>query len=153
MISVEDFNGRWLVHYFDLLLPLLTRYQDTVAMHVPVQSASNRILELMRRHYRIEDVECCLTTLKKQAPRLRISSSFMVGFPGETHTEFTLTNKFLKNMCFWYVLVFKYSERPQVESLTFENKVSEINKLLRMWHLEITQAFLVLSRMFKVGRL
>jgi len=148
-IYIEAFNPRWLVNYFDTLLPILVKYQDRLDIHIPIQSASERILGLMKRGYHIEDVERCLLALKLSAPRLKVSSAVIVGFPGETNEDFLKTKRFIMNLNFVYVLIFKYSKRPHTETSSFKNDVWGVTKLMRMWHLELFQTIIVLTYLMR----
>jgi tRNA-2-methylthio-N6-dimethylallyladenosine synthase len=87
--------------------PRICRY-----LHVPVQSASNRILELMNRGYTIEEYKEFIERVRTYLPDATIASDIIVGFPTETESDFALTADLLRWARFKNCFVFKYSERP-----------------------------------------
>ena len=66
-------------------------------LHLPVQSGSNRILELMKRKHTVETYIAKINKLKKVRPNISISSDFIVGFPGETEEIFACNRFNLSN--------------------------------------------------------
>ncbi|KPJ67430.1 MAG: hypothetical protein AMJ43_04000 [Coxiella sp. DG_40] len=81
-------------------------------LHLPVQSGSNRILALMRRRYTIEEYKETIYKLRKVRPNISITSDFIVGFPGETESDFELTMELVKEINFDASFSFIYSSRP-----------------------------------------
>lgn len=125
-LRIIDFNPRWLIRYFDLLLPLLKQHQHKIAsLSMPVQSGSNRILKLMKRHYTIEEINLCFATLKAEIPNLIINTHFIVGFPGETENDFHLTREFAKSMDFGRISIHPYNDRPGTLSTKMQDKVPD----------------------------
>ena len=60
-------------------------------LHLPVQSGSNKILEKMKRNYTVDIFLESVERIKAFRPDLRVSSDFIVGFPGETKEDFEET--------------------------------------------------------------
>jgi len=91
-------------------------YKDTPKLvsflHLPVQSGSNKILNLMKRSYTIEDYQSIIEKLITARPNIQISSDFIVGFPGESEIDFQKTMMFIKNINFDMSFSFIYSNRP-----------------------------------------
>lgn len=124
-IRIIDLNPRWLIQYFDELLPLFKKNSDRLAyLSMPVQSASNQILRRMRRPYRIEDIERCFHELRENIPGLVINTHFIVGFPGETDRDFGLTETFARSFDFGRISIHPYNDRPGTESSGMPDKVS-----------------------------
>ena len=81
-------------------------------LHLPVQSGSDRILELMKRNYRSADYIETVRRLREARPDLSLSSDFIVGFPGETERDFDSTMELIETLRFDGAFSFIYSPRP-----------------------------------------
>jgi tRNA-2-methylthio-N6-dimethylallyladenosine synthase len=81
-------------------------------LHLPVQSGSDRILELMKRSYRSADYIETVAQLRNARPNLSLSSDFIVGFPGETERDFDATMDLIDTVRFDASFSFIYSPRP-----------------------------------------
>lgn len=79
--------------------------------HVPLQSGSDKQLAAMRRRYRRSLYEARVQSIKTAMPHACIGCDVIVGFPGETETDFLETYEFLQNLDISYLHVFTYSER------------------------------------------
>ena len=98
---------------------------------VPIQSGSQRILNLMKRPYKISDVTKKIKKIRKFNKKLKINTHVIVGFPGETKEDFLKTMEVLSSGIFDRVKVFMYNERPKTEAINFDGKVSKDVKLKR----------------------
>ena len=67
-------------------------------IHLPVQSGSNKILRSMNRKHNIEDYLKLIKKLKKINSKIKFSSDFIIGYPGETEEDFNATLKLLKDI-------------------------------------------------------
>ena len=104
--------------------------------HIPLQSGSNKILGLMRRRYRKELYQEKVNLIKTYMPHASVGVDVIVGFPGETDSEFKETYDFLHNLDISYLHVFTYSERDNTHALSISPVVPvsvrhERNKTLR----------------------
>jgi threonylcarbamoyladenosine tRNA methylthiotransferase MtaB len=99
--------------------------------HIPIQSGSDRILELMNRRYHRADYLELVKTITRRIPDAAITSDVMVGFPGETETDFEDTYNLIKQLRFFDLHVFKYSPRPGTPAANQEQQVSESEKQKR----------------------
>ena len=81
-------------------------------LHVPAQSGSNRMLELMKRGYTVEQYREMLACIREEIPSAAVTSDFIVGFCGETEEDFALTCDLVRESHFKNSFIFKYSERP-----------------------------------------
>ena len=81
-------------------------------LHLPVQSGSDRILALMKRTYTARDYVEKVRRLRAARPDLSLSSDFIVGFPGETDTDFEATMDLIDEVGFDTSFSFIYSARP-----------------------------------------
>jgi tRNA-2-methylthio-N6-dimethylallyladenosine synthase len=87
---------------------------DTVSpyFHVPAQSGSDRILKLMRRGYTSGQYREMLDRIRRAVPGAAVTSDFIVGFCGETESEFEETLELVRQARFKNSFIFKYSPRP-----------------------------------------
>ncbi len=96
----------------DLLSLMASSDRICKHVHIPLQSASDRILRAMRRRYRVRHYAGRLETARRLMPWASIGADVMVGFPGETERDFAATRQFVTDMPFTYLHVFPYSTRP-----------------------------------------
>ncbi|MFM7637333.1 MAG: tRNA (N(6)-L-threonylcarbamoyladenosine(37)-C(2))-methylthiotransferase MtaB [Crocinitomicaceae bacterium] len=91
--------------------------------HIPLQSGSNAMLKAMRRKYERELYAERVETIKKNNPDCCIGVDVIVGFPGETDEEFSITVDFLKELDISYLHVFTYSERANTTAVKMGDSV------------------------------
>ena len=105
-------------------------------LHLPVQSGSNRILELMKRKHTVEAYIGKIKNLKKVRPNISISSDFIVGFPGETEDDFKQTLSLIETIGFDQSFSFIFSSRPQTPAAAIQDTTSYDEKLDRLKRLQ-----------------
>ena len=93
-------------------------------LHVPLQSGSDTILRAMRRPYSSAEYLDLLHRAVAAVPGIGLGADVMVGFPGETETDFQATADLIRESPLGYLHVFQYSERRQVASARIQDKVS-----------------------------
>jgi tRNA-2-methylthio-N6-dimethylallyladenosine synthase len=108
-------------------------------IHLPVQSGSNRILELMNRGYTVEEYIKKINQLRKLVPQISITSDVIVGFPGETPKDYQETIDMMEKIRFDSLFSFKYSEREGTAAQKLKGKVEEDVKLMRLEKLQMLQ--------------
>jgi tRNA-2-methylthio-N6-dimethylallyladenosine synthase len=81
-------------------------------LHLPVQSGSDRVLALMRRHHTIVEYRDKVRRLREVRPNISLTSDFIVGFPGETERDFAATMRLAEELQFDGSFSFLYSPRP-----------------------------------------
>ena len=127
-------------HPLDMTEDLIEVYQYVPQLvsqlHLPVQSGSNRILEKMKRNYTIDIFTEAVNKIKSYRPDLRVSSDFIVGFPGETEKDFNETMDLVNEIKFDSSFSFIYSKRPgtpasKLEDLTSIEEKKERLKILQ----------------------
>ncbi|MBT4710545.1 MAG: tRNA (N6-isopentenyl adenosine(37)-C2)-methylthiotransferase MiaB [Alphaproteobacteria bacterium] len=101
------------------------------ALHLPVQSGSDRILAAMNRRHRADDYFRTIDALRIARPGMAISSDFIVGFPGETDDEFQATLDLVDHVQFAGAYSFKYSPRPGTPAADLD-QVPEAVKTARL---------------------
>lgn len=127
-IAVSEFNpqGLFMGNIYSALSSEKICY-----ITIPVQSGSQKILNKMRRPYNLNSVIEKVSEIKKNNPNLKINTHLIVGFPGESETDFQKTLSIVKSGLFDRIKVFKYSDRPNTDASKFSNKVSEKIKIKR----------------------
>ena len=115
-------------------LPKLMPY-----LHLPIQSGSDKILKAMNRRHNSSDYLRIVEKLQQANPDLRMSSDFIVGFPGETDEDFKATLDVVNKVKYIQAFSFKYSRRPGTPAAIMPNQVEEKVKKER---LEILQDLL-----------
>ncbi len=80
--------------------------------HMPLQSASDRILAAMHRWYRAEHYARRVELIRECLPHAALGADVITGFPGETEEDHTATLRFIEERSFTYLHVFSYSLRP-----------------------------------------
>jgi threonylcarbamoyladenosine tRNA methylthiotransferase MtaB len=80
--------------------------------HVPLQSASDRILRLMNRRYWTRQYAERILAVRESIPDCGIGADAMVGFPGETTEDHAASLRFIESLPFTYLHIFPYSARP-----------------------------------------
>ena len=111
-------------------------YRDTPELvdflHLPVQSGSNRILNLMKRGNTSEEYKERIASLKIVRPNLTVSSDFIVGFPNETDQDFQETMDLINHIGFDTSYSFIYSQRPGTPASDMPDDVSLATKKQRL---------------------
>jgi threonylcarbamoyladenosine tRNA methylthiotransferase MtaB len=91
--------------------------------HLPLQHASNRVLEQMRRPYTIESYDALVTTIQRRLPHAAIGADVIAGFPGESDEDFDRLARYLAVSPITHVHVFPYSDRPGTAAAGLGGKV------------------------------
>jgi len=146
--SLSTVNGiEWIrLHYLyphkfpdDLLLeiknnPKLCKYID-----IPFQHINNRILKQMRRGITSEETYALIARIRKVIPEVVIRTTFMVGFPGESETEYNEMYEFVEKMRFDRLGVFTYSHEDSThagivmeDTVSLEVKMQRLNELMEL---------------------
>ena len=105
--------------------------------HIPLQSGSDKMLNLMRRRYKRALYVSRVSKIKELMPHCCIGVDVIVGFPGETKEDFLETYHFLNELDISYLHVFTYSERANTPAADMEGQVEmrvrkDRNKKLRI---------------------
>src|SRR4051794_20707944 len=101
-------------------------------VHLPVQSGSTRVLDAMQRLYTRDQYLERISWMKAAKREISITSDIIVGFPGETESDFEETLSLLAEVEFDAIFGFKYSPRPNTPSLKLEDAISEEEKSRRL---------------------
>ena len=101
-------------------------------LHLPVQSGSDRILKAMKRNYTADSYREIIKKVKKIRPTIKVTSDFIVGFPGETHDEFLETMQLIEDIQFDSSFSFIYSPRPGTPASVLKDNVTKDEKKNRL---------------------
>ena len=93
-------------------------------LHLPIQSGSNKILKAMNRKHDIKHYLSVYEKLKNVNKDLKISSDFIIGYPGETEKDFQDTINFIKKIGFVNSYSFIFSPRPGTPAA--EKKINDV---------------------------
>ena len=94
-------------------------------MHLPLQSGSSRLLEVMNRHYTKEDYLLLVEKIRRAVPDISLTTDIIVGFPGETEEDFEETMDVVKKVKFDSAFTFIYSRRTGTPAAAMDNQVPE----------------------------
>ena len=94
-------------------------------LHLPVQAGSDRVLRAMNRSHTAESYLRLLERFRAARPDLALSGDFIVGFPGETDSEFEETLKLVDAVGYAQAFSFKYSPRPGTPAASMEGQVAK----------------------------
>ena len=114
-------------------------------IHLPIQSGSNKILNLMNRKHKVEDYIDVYERLKKINNKIEFSSDFIVGYPGETEKDFEETLKLVKNLKFLNSYSFIFSPRPGTTASNYD----QIDKKILKERLKVLQEILFNNQKIK----
>jgi len=115
--------------------PNISRY-----LHLPVQSGSNTVLSRMRRGYTREEYLAKLAYARDRVSGLAVSTDVIVGFPGESESEFEESLSLLQHVSFDQIFSFVYSARPGTDAFDMPDDVPQEEKKERLRRLMDLQA-------------
>jgi len=152
--------GVWVrLHYVypyphvDDVVPLMAEGKILPYLDVPFQHASSRILKLMKRPARAENVLARIRGWRKICPQIALRSTFITGFPGETETEFSELLEFLKEAQLDRVGCFAYSPVAGAAANALPDAVPDKVREERRGRLMQAQAAISAARLkAKIGR-
>ncbi len=138
-------DGLWRIRYttshpLDVDEELIAAHRDVKALmpflHLPVQSGSDGVLQRMNRRHTVADYLRIIDRLRTARPDLALSSDFIVGFPGESDSDFAATLKLVEGVGFAQAFTFKYSSRPGTPAADMADQIPEDVKDARLQQLQ-----------------
>ena len=105
-------------------------------VHLPVQSGSDRVLAAMKRGYTALEYRSIARRLRKARPDVSLTSDFIVGFPGETESDFLATLDLVRELEFDGSFSFVYSARPGTPASELPDDTPREEKLDRLQRLQ-----------------
>ena len=117
------------IEFTDELIDVVTSSSKVAPhLHIPLQSGSDRILNLMRRRYTGKEFREVIEKILSRNPDICIGTDVMVGFPGETKEDFESTKRLIEEIPFGYLHVFPYSPRKGTVASQMKDSVSSLEK-------------------------
>jgi len=117
----------------DKLLYTISEHQNICNyIHLPVQSGSNRILELMNRTYTIEHYLNLIERARKIIPGVSFSTDIIAGFPSESLEDHLMTIDIIRKVRYDGAYMFKYSPREGTKAYKMDDDVAEETKAKRL---------------------
>lgn len=107
--------------------------------HLSLQSGCNETLKRMNRRYNVEEFAHNCRILRKYYEHPALTTDVIVGFPGETEEEFCETRRFLQEINFYEIHLFKYSRRKGTKADLMPEQLSEKTKAERSRILDLDQ--------------
>lgn len=101
-------------------------------IHLPLQSGSNRVLQIMNRDYTREEYLEKIEQARSIDPHINITTDIIVGHPGETEKDFQKTLELMKRVKFGSIYVAQFSPRPDTLSASMDDHVPEEEKKRRL---------------------
>jgi tRNA-2-methylthio-N6-dimethylallyladenosine synthase len=101
-------------------------------LHLPLQAASNPVLERMERGYTVEQYAALVERLRAAVPGLALSTDIIVGFPGEEEADFRATHDFMAEIRYDSAFMFKYSAREGTKAYKWGETLPEEEKGRRL---------------------
>jgi len=145
-------------HPKDFRTPVISAMAEANAVcehvHLPLQSGSSRILKAMRRTYTRERYLALVDRLRDAVPDLALGTDIIVGFPGETESDFEQTLDVVEEVGFDSAFTFVYSPRAGTEAAEMIERVPDDVKRERMERLvEVVQRGAAARNAARVGRI
>ncbi|HEY2615450.1 MAG TPA: radical SAM protein [Chthoniobacterales bacterium] len=100
-------------------------------VHLPLQSGSNRILKAMHRIYTAEKYAQLVGKIRAARPGIAITTDIIVGFPGETESDYKATRDLVERLQFDNGFIFRYSPRRETPAATMLDQIDESVKEAR----------------------
>ena len=100
-------------------------------VHLPLQSGSNRILKAMHRTYTAEKYAQLVGKIRAARPGIAITTDIIVGFPGETDSDYKATRDLVEQLQFDNAFVFRYSPRRETPAAVMPDQIDESVKEAR----------------------
>jgi threonylcarbamoyladenosine tRNA methylthiotransferase MtaB len=101
-------------------------------VHIPLQSGSDEILQMMRRKYNKREFYNHITRIRTKIPHIAITTDIIVGFPGETTDHFEEMKQFIEQCAFSELHVFPYSKRSGTKAAMMSNQIHGVEKTRRV---------------------
>jgi tRNA-2-methylthio-N6-dimethylallyladenosine synthase len=115
-------------------------------VHLPVQSGSSAVLDRMQRLYSRDEYMRRIEWMKSAKRNISITTDIIVGFPGESESDFQQTLRLLEEVEYDSLFSFKYSKRPNTSALVLDDHIAEEEKTRRLTILQELQRAIQIRR-------
>ncbi len=137
----------------DAIIRTIAKHDNICSyIHLPVQSGSDRILELMNRSYTAEQYRSLVKRIKASIPGVALSTDIIAGFPTETEDDHRQTLELIQEIGYDGAYTFKYSPRENTKAWQMTDDVPEETKLRRLNEIiELQRSISLLSNRSLIG--
>ncbi len=111
-VRIGMLNPDFAYRYREELAEILQDDRFFTFLHIPIQSANNKVLEDMKRLYTIEEFEEAVNIIREKNPSLQLATDIICGFPTETPDQWDDTMNFIKRFGFDIINISKFYPRP-----------------------------------------
>lgn len=154
LMALEDLPMRWLRFITSHPAHLSQRIVDSMAssrklcpqLHLPVQSGSNKTIERMGREHTREQYLQKVESLRDAIPGIALSTDIIVGFPGESETDFEETLELCARIRFDSMFSFTYSQRKYAAASRWNDDVPHEVKIGRLMRLQEMQRLIQMQK-------
>lgn len=115
-----------------LIATIATHANICKYVHLPVQSGSDRILQLMNRTYSAAEYRALVSRIRRAIPNVSLSTDIIAGFPTETDEDQRMTMELIQEMEYDGAFTFKYSPRANTKAWHMGDSVPEETKIRRL---------------------
>ena len=138
----------------DHLLQVMTEHENICNyVHLPLQAGSDRILHRMNRTYTKAEFLTLVDSIRNFMPNCSISTDIIVGFPGETASEYEETLEVMNKVVFDRAFMFKYSSRPGTKAAEYTDQIDENIKQERLAQLiDLQQSHTLIANQHHIGK-
>ena len=138
----------------DHLLQVMTEHENICNyVHLPLQAGSDRILHRMNRTYTKAEFLTLVDSIRNFMPNCSISTDIIVGFPGETTSEYEETLEVMNKVVFDRAFMFKYSSRPGTKAAEYTDQIDENIKQERLAQLiDLQQSHTLIANQHHIGK-
>jgi tRNA A37 methylthiotransferase MiaB len=123
-VNLSHTHPEWLIKYKSEFIEIFKQKRINNIL-APIQSGSDRILQLMARSYPIKEVVSALQSFKKANSELSIGVDFIVGFPTETEEDFQCTLHLFDKIHFDYGILIPFSDNEGTKASSIKPKISK----------------------------
>jgi len=114
------------LHLLDILDRMIDVYKNDKVfkfLHIPAQSGNDKILELMKRKYTVDDFRKIVREFRKNIPNLTLSTDIICGFPTETEEQFNDSLDLIKEIKPDVLNISRFQARPMTEAAKMEGQI------------------------------
>ena len=140
MVRLGMMNPEYLDRFASNLMDIINYDKFYKFLHVPIQSGSNKILQEMGRHYKIEDIIQHIRNIRKNIPEISIETDIIVGYPTETEEDFERTLDAIKMIEPNAMNISKFAVRPHAKKWKIKvnpeivnERSRELSKIMRFY--------------------
>ncbi|GLJ54906.1 hypothetical protein SUGI_1178870 [Cryptomeria japonica] len=112
MLRIGMTNPPYILEHLEEIADILQHPCVYSFLHVPVQSGSDTVLNVMKREYTVSEFKHVVDTLMRIVPDMQIATDVICGFPGETNEDFEATIELIKEYKFPHVHISQFYPRP-----------------------------------------